>query len=179
MPKRKPAARLTVPKELQPVKMPDVSPTRTLTPAQKRRAKVPTSMTQTIARGGKNKRGQDCRWGTTSEGWCKQAPIRPDTVIHIHRDERGRPSGLAGQPHSNVSGTGASPRAIPNGTSMGSKALGLAKTWGPAVVALTPWGRVAGRIGSIAAGAFKARKAIVATPRITAAARLLPRITKP
>lgn len=168
MPKRKPAAKLTVPEALRP-KMPDVSPTLTLTPSQKRRAKVPTSVTQTVARGGKNKKGQECRWGTTSDGWCKQAPIRPDTVIHIHRDERGKPSGVAGQPSATVAKGPASPRALPVGTSLGSKALGLVKYWAPTVIGLTPWGRVA-RIG---AAALRARKAIAAAPRITAAARLL------
>jgi len=170
MPQRKPATKLTVPKALRP-KMPDVSPQLTLTPSQKRRAASPTSLTSAVKRGGKNKKGTECRWGVTSEGWCKQAPIRPDTVIHVHRDERGKPSGVAGQPSQSVGSAKVSPRAVPTGTSLGTKALGFAKTWGPLAVSFTPWGRLA-RIGK---AALTARKAIAAAPRITAAAKLLPR----
>lgn len=174
---RPPAKRLSVPKELVSVNR-NAAPELNLTPSKLRRGAVATASAK--GKGGKNKRGQDCRWGVTPGGWCALAPIRPETTIVIHRDERGRPLGTSpsggsgGAPTGGVAGRPLAP--VPSG-SIGTTALNLVKEWGPLAASFTPWGRIfkAGRAVVAGARAAKAARALTAGKRITDAAKLLPR----
>jgi hypothetical protein len=170
-----------LPKALQVTKT--AAPELTLTPQQLRRAKTAASPKSGNPRGvvgGKNKKGQECRWGVTPGGWCVQAPIRADTVIHVHRDERGRPSGVGtGSPGSGTPSGGIAVKAataVPKGT-LATTAVKVLKDWGPLAVSFTPWGRLArlGKAAYSANKAYKAAKVLQAGSRVAKAAKLLPR----
>lgn len=96
---RKPPARMKIPAALlAPAITRDATPPLTLTPGQTRRQATATAVTKAL-RGGKNKQGRECRWGVGDDGWCKQAPIRPDTVVHLVRYQN---SGGGGTPKSGL-----------------------------------------------------------------------------